>query len=82
MTIINEIEAADLVGAGLHTRTPYAITGVTYTQFSVARHYGGMKYNGDSYTYIPTEDVLVRDDVIKCLTKMRKRKAKEAKEKA
>lgn len=73
MTIIEEIEAADL--SELHKRTPYAITGVQHTQLSVARHYGGISYNGESYTYVPAEDVLVRADVVKYLAK--KRKAKE-----
>jgi hypothetical protein len=40
--------------------------------FSVARHYGGAKYNGSQYTYIPGEDELIRDDVLKFVTKLRK----------
>ncbi len=70
MTILQEIEAADL--SALHARTPYVITGVQHTQFSIARHYGGMRYQGDRYTYVPDEDLLVRRDVMQHLEKTRK----------
>jgi len=33
--------------------------------FKIARHYGGITYNGDSYTYLPKTDELIRDDVLK-----------------
>lgn len=56
----------------LHTKTPYAICGVSQGFFSVARHYGGMTYQGEHYTYFPEHDELVRDDVLKLATKMRK----------
>ena len=50
---------------GLHKRTPYGITNVSMTQFSIARHFGGIKYNGDDYTYFPHTDELIRDDVLR-----------------
>ncbi len=64
----------------LHKKTPFLICGVTQTHLSIARHYGGIRYNGDSYTYMPPTDELVRDDVLKLVTKLRKppRKAKES----
>lgn len=58
----------------LDDRTPFGIKNVSRTQFSVARHYGGCTFNGASYTYIPTTDELIRDDVLKWKMK-RKRKA-------
>lgn len=52
---------------------PEEIHGVNMSQFSIARHYGGIKYNGQSYTYFPENGgTLVRDDILK-------RRAKEAK---
>ena len=49
----------------LHRNTPFGIQDVSRTQFSVARHYGGIKYNGSDYTYLPATDELIRDDVLK-----------------
>lgn len=50
---------------GLHRRTPYGITNVSMTQLSIARHYGGCKFQGDSYTYLPDTDELIRNDVLR-----------------
>ena len=60
---------------GLHRKTPYGMTSVRMTQFSIARFYGGIKYNGDSYTYLPHTEELIRDDVLKW-QKKQKRAAK------
>lgn len=62
----------------LHRRTPYAINNATQTQFSIARHYGGIIYNGDGYTYMHEHDQLIRHDVIKHVTKLRKAAKKRA----
>ena len=64
-----------LTACGLHKRTPYVICGVSQTQFSVARSFGGCTFNGDAYTYFPATDELVRRDVLKWRGKQ-KRKAK------
>lgn len=55
----------DLEKCPLHRRTPFGITNVTATQFSIARYYGAVKFNGDSYTYLPDTDELIRDDVLR-----------------
>lgn len=57
----------------LHRKTPYGMTNVSMTQLSIARHYGGIKYNGESYTYLPKTDELIRDDVLKWQTKNAKK---------
>jgi len=49
---------------------------VSQTQMSIARHYGGMKVNGQAYIYDPTTDTLVRQDVVKSEAKAKKRKKK------
>lgn len=59
--------------------SPYMIKGVSESQFSPARHYGGMKFNGSSYIYCPNTDEMVRDDVLKAVMKERRRVAKEQK---
>jgi hypothetical protein len=48
---------------------------------SIARHYGGIKYNGQDYLYLPATDELIRDDVFRWLTK-RERNAKQAAKKS
>ena len=66
----SEIDALQL--STLPRDTPYIVQGVSHTQFSVARHYGGMTYQGKFYSYIPTTDELIRDDVVKWLKQHRK----------
>lgn len=58
-----------LTDCPLHRRTPFGITNVKLTQFSVARFYGAIKFNGENYTYIPDSDELIRDDVLRWLKK-------------
>ena len=53
-----------------------AISRVSYTQFSIARHYGGCTIDGKTYTYFPQDDLLVRDDVVKFVNKLEKEIAK------
>ncbi len=59
---------------------PDEIHGVSQSQFSIARHYGGITFNGAHYTYIPHEDKLIRDDVLKARAKAA-RDAKKANKK-
>ena len=61
----------------LHKRTPYGITNVRMTQFSIARHYGAIKFNGDTFIYFPDTDELVRDDVLKWKKKSQKKPRKK-----
>jgi hypothetical protein len=77
---LSDADVRAILDAGLHKRTPYLIRGVSQTQLSIARHYGGINYNGDSFTYMPTTDELVRDDVVEFIEKG-KRKAKQAERK-
>lgn len=58
--------------------TPYAIQSVSQGMFSVARHYGGAKYNGASYTYIPETDELVRDDVVKAVQRAERKQGEQS----
>lgn len=53
-----------------------AYNNVSQTQLSIARYYGGIKINGNHYTYMPTDE-LIRDDVLKFVTKLRKAKKAE-----
>lgn len=69
---LSDADVRAILDAGLHKRTPYLIRGVSQTQLSIARYCGGIKYNGDSFTYMPTTDELVRDDVLKFIVKKRK----------
>lgn len=69
-----EIEA--LQAAKLDRATPFVICGVSRSQLSIARFYGGCKFQGRNYSYIPTTDELLRDDVVKWLAKHRKAQQK------
>ena len=69
------VASSDLLGVeacGLHRRTPYGMTNVSMTQLSIARYYGGITFNGDSYTYLPHTDELIRDDVLKWKLKQKR----------
>ena len=67
----DEVQAAQ----SLRKQAPYAVCGVSQGFSSIARHYGGMTYQGCHYTYMPGHDECVRDDVLRLVTKMRKKPA-------
>lgn len=75
-------ELAALQDSGLSRDTPYVIEGVSGSQFSIARLYGGATFNGESYVYDPTEDELIRRDVVKWLGRRRSEELKASKLKA
>jgi hypothetical protein len=75
MTSLTESELLALQLTDLSTETPFAICGISASIFSVARHYGAMKFQGQGYTYIPAHDECIRNDVLKWVTKYRKQQA-------
>ena len=44
---------------------PERIKGWRTSQLSIARHYGGIVYNGKRYDICPLTDDLVREDVLR-----------------
>jgi hypothetical protein len=58
----------------LHRRTPFGMTNVSMTQFSIARYSMGCTLNGDHYVYVPQTDELIRADVLKWKKKHEKGK--------
>lgn len=44
---------------------PETITNVKHSMFSIARHYGSVRFNKRLYYYDPVADVLTRADVLK-----------------
>ena len=66
----DEVQAAQK----LHRRAPYALCNVSHGFFSIARHYGGLTFQNCSYSYMPGHDECVRDDVLKMVAKLRKKK--------
>lgn len=54
---------------------PEEIHGVSQSQFSVARHFGGCTYMGQSYIYDAGQDRLIRRDVY--LARLKQGKAEE-----
>jgi hypothetical protein len=72
---------SDLTGlenCPLDRKTPFGMTGVSKTQLSIARHFGGITYQGASYVYNPVTDELIRADVLKW-KRQQERKDKPAK---
>lgn len=57
---------------------PYGWADVLHTQLSIARHYGGITFNGAQYTYFPSTDELWREDVCRFVVKLRRAAAREA----
>lgn len=55
---------------------PLIIRNVQSTQFSLARYYGAITYNGQLYTYFAPGDELIRDDVLQWVTKRREAERK------
>ena len=53
-------------------------TNVSCIQLSIARYYGGATVNGSHYRYDPSDDSLIRADVLK----RREKEAKAAKQRA
>ena len=66
----DEVQAAQT----LHKRAPYALCNVSMGYFSLSRKYGGCTFQGCHYTYMHGHDECVRDDVLRMVTKMRKKK--------
>jgi hypothetical protein len=52
---------------------PLAYANVSYTQLSIARHYGGCKVQGRHFIYNPIDDSLIREDVVKWLAKQERK---------
>jgi hypothetical protein len=71
---------SDLDSCPLHRKSPFGITNVTQTQFSIARYYGGINFNGSMYIYYPDTDELIREDVMKWRAKELKKKHKNQSE--
>jgi hypothetical protein len=76
---LTEEEITSLQSSGLKRESPFLITNVSITQFSIARHYGGCTAYGKHYTYCNPTDELIRDDVLKWIGKERKRENSEMK---
>jgi hypothetical protein len=74
MTFLTDDEIQSVNASKLPADTPFLICGVSMSYFSIARHYGGCKVQGRTYTYLPDSDELIRDDVLKFVKKLRKQK--------
>jgi hypothetical protein len=72
MRYMTKKEIDELQSTKLDRSTPFVISGVSQSQLSIARFYGGCKFQGRNYYYIPPTDELVRDDVARWLAKHRK----------
>jgi hypothetical protein len=55
----------DTSACPLSRKTPYSFKDVSNTGLALAQIYGGCNYMGQTYTYFPDTDELVRDDVLR-----------------
>ena len=62
---VNGSALVGLEACPLPRKTPFGMTNVTMTQFSIAQYYGACSFNGERYTYLPDTDELIRDDVLR-----------------
>jgi hypothetical protein len=54
--------------------TYVAYANISYSQMSIARHYGSANIQGKHYIYNPDDDSLIREDVVKWVAKRKKAK--------
>jgi muramoyltetrapeptide carboxypeptidase LdcA involved in peptidoglycan recycling len=67
----DELHAA-VAALGIRSDDTIGWRDISMTQLSIARHYGGAKFNGKTFTYFPADDSLWRDDVVQAVQKQRK----------
>ncbi len=58
---------------------PERIYSVMSGHLSIARHYGGCRFNGHEYVYNPRDDSLIRADVLKREQAAKRQPRKKAK---
>jgi len=68
------VKDIDLTNCPLNRITPFMIANVSMTQFSIARHFGGITFQNKPYRYFAETDVLIRDDVVRWLKLDKKQK--------
>lgn len=73
MSYLTADELAALQSTTLDRGAPFIIAGVSTSQLSVARHYGGCRFQGLQYFYMRDHDELIRADVLKWLGAFRRR---------
>lgn len=73
LSLLTDNELAELNRSDLDSSCPFLIRNVSQTQFSIARRYGSIKFNGFRYLYDPRTDELIRDDCLRFLQKIRKK---------
>ena len=71
MSYLTPDELDAVQASGLDPFTPYVMQGASVGPLSIAWHYCGCTYAGRQYFYIPTTDELIREDVLKWVTKRR-----------
>ena len=78
MALIEDVEKyTDEIKQKFGTDTTIAYAGVSMTQLSIARHYGGCKVQGKHFVYNPVDDSLIREDVVKWIGKRKKQGCKD-----
>ncbi len=76
MGYMTQKELDALQSSSLDKASPFVIGGLSHSQLSIARHFGGCVFEGRHYIYISATDELVRGDVVKGLAKYRKAQRK------
>jgi hypothetical protein len=71
-TVADVLKHQDELKAQFGTNNNVAYSNVSFTQLSIARHFGGLEVQGKYYLYNPDDDSLIREDVVKWIVKKRK----------
>jgi len=58
---------------GFNESERYMYGNVSQTQFSIARHYGGVRINGKYFDYVTDGDLLIREDVFSWIARQMKK---------
>jgi hypothetical protein len=75
-TIEDVRKFADQIEAKFGKDANVGYANVSYTQFSIARHYGGCKVQGKHFIYNAVDDSLIREDVVKFIVGLRNAESK------
>lgn len=65
MSYLTDDEKARLQQEWTDLSATLGLANVSQTQFSIARHFGGIRFQGHQYVYFQEHDELWRDDVLK-----------------
>lgn len=77
MSINDLLQYKEALEEKFGTAESIAYANISRTQLSIARYAGGAKVQGKYFIYNPTDDSLIREDVLKFIAKLKKEEKKK-----